>query len=66
MVSDVPQGSVLGSLLFLLYINNLPDTIQCSLRMFADDNKEFSQVDDDQDASTLQEDLEAMSAWSDT
>ena len=65
VASGVPQGSVLGPLLFLVYINDLPDTVQCPLRMFADDAKVFSQVDNDQDAARLQEDLEALSAWSD-
>ena len=39
VVSGVPQGSVLGLLLFLLYVNDLPDWIVNSMRMFADDTK---------------------------
>jgi len=37
VLSDVPQGSVIGPLLFLLYVNDLPDWILSSIQMFADD-----------------------------
>ena len=37
--SGVPQGSVLRSLIFLIFINDLPDTINSSTKMFADDVK---------------------------
>lgn len=39
--SGVPQGSVLGHVIVLVYINDLPDVIECIVKMFADDTKMY-------------------------
>ena len=66
VASGVPQGTVLGPLLFLVYINDLPDAVQCPLRMFADGKKLFTPVTNDQEVSELQSDIDALAAWSRT
>ena len=65
--SGVPQGSVLGPLLFVLFINDLlecTDT-ESSLYLFADDNKLFRRIQSDQDCRSLQADLIRMKEWTD-
>ena len=62
--SGVPQGSVLGPLLFLIFINDLPDGITSIYKIFADDTSLFSKVYDiDISAKELNSDLEKIRKW---
>ena len=62
--SGVPQGSVLGPLLFLVYINDLTDDISSNMRLFADDSSLFIKVRDvDESQTQLMEDLEKITNW---
>ena len=60
-MSGIPQGSVLGPLLFLIYINDLPDGINSLCKIFADDKSLFSKVYDI--LSNLNDDLEKISCF---
>ena len=62
--SGVPQGSVLGPTLFLIYVNELPTVIKSSIKMFADDAKVYRPIRLDDDVAALQADLQALCAWS--
>ena len=63
--SGVPQGSILGPALFLLYVNNLPDVIKSSqVSMFAGDTKVFSTIRSQDDVKSLQADLVDLEHWS--
>lgn len=64
--SGIPQGSVIGPLLFLLYINDLPDTISSTIYMYADDTKVYREIKSSDDNKLLQNDLNIMCKWSDT
>ena len=65
VTSGVPQGSILGPMLFLLYVNDLADTIKNSrCAAFADDTKIFRRIDSISDAVSLQDDLDGLETWS--
>ena len=62
--SGVPQGSAVGPLLFLVYINDLPDGINSLCKIFADDTSLFLKAYDiHKSASKLNDDLEKISYW---
>ena len=56
VTSGVPQGSVLGPLLFLIFINDLPSVVSSSIFMFADDTKIFQVIQSEEDHIALQND----------
>ena len=62
--SGVPQGSVLGPALFLLYINDIQDQIQSPMRLFADDSIVYREIVRPEDHTILQQDLHALADWS--
>ena len=60
----IPEGSVLGPILLLLYTNVLPDTVASNVYMFADDAKTYRPMTSHEDTTILQNDLECLHSWS--
>ena len=63
VLSGVPQGSVLGPILFLIFINDLLDNIRSSVHLFADDCVLYRNIHSLQDCLALQEDLTSLGHW---
>ena len=64
VLSGISQGSVLGPLLFVIYINDLPDNINSDSFLFADDTKILRQISSIEDSVQLQGDLKTLEEWS--
>ena len=63
VLSGIPQGSVLGPLLFVLYINDLPENIISNVFLFADDTKMFRKIISENDSIIVQNDIETLEQW---
>ena len=61
--SGVPQGTVLGPTLFLLYINDIDTNIQSQVRLFADDCLIYRPIYSNKDHEQLQQDLNSLTQW---
>ena len=62
----LPQGTVLAPLLFVCFINDLPDKITSKMCLYADDVLLYSTINSVEDCYTLQEDLNTLNKWSQT
>lgn len=63
--SGVPQGSVLGPVLFLVYINDLCQNLESTASLFADDAKIYRTIRTEADVEALQRDMKRLDDWSD-
>ena len=63
VTSGVPQRSVLGPILFLIYMNDLPNEIKSSVRLFADDAIMYRQILSQTDCTALQNDIHTLEKW---
>ena len=66
VISGVPRGSVLGPILFVVYINDLLENVNLKVKIFAEDTKVYRHNRDGNDQDDIQSDLNALDKWSKT
>ena len=64
VTSGIPQGSVLGPVLFIMYNNDLPKVVSNSVKLFADDTKLYARSDSQDQTDSVQTDLNSLCQWS--
>ena len=64
VTSGIPQGSVLGPILFVIYINDLPEAVESPAKIFADDTKIYRPVPDEDESRRFQMDITSLCNWS--
>ena len=64
VTSGIPQGSVLGPTLFVIYINDLPQNLNNKVQLFADDTKLYGKSNTSQEQDLIQQDLNTLQEWS--
>ena len=64
VTSGIPQGSVLGPILFTIFINDMPEVVESLMKLFADDAKIFKAIKSFKDISVIQEDINKLLKWS--
>ena len=63
VLSGVPQGSVLGPILFIIYVNDMDNCVSSNISKFADDTKIFHKASSSEDYDRLQNDLQRLIEW---
>ena len=64
VTSGIPQGSILGPVLFIIYINDLPETVESMVHFFADDTKIYRKITTEKDCAALKKDPVMLQEWS--
>jgi len=64
VISGVPQGTVIGPKSFIVFVNDVPDTVSSKVYMFADDTKMYKGIHDINDHQQLQMNINKLDSWS--
>ena len=64
VTSGIPQGSVLGPILFTIFINDMPEAVESHMKLFADDAKIYKAIESFEDITMIQNDLDKLLHWS--